>query len=62
MRKEYQDRQNAPLINPGITAAEYEANRTADSYSPKPVLRVVSPKASELSADQVEAFNRANSR
>lgn len=26
-RKEYNDRHNAPLVNPGITYGEYEKNR-----------------------------------
>lgn len=29
-RKEYQDRQNSPLIVPGITLAAYEARRALD--------------------------------
>lgn len=30
MRKEYNDRWNAPLVNPGFTMAEYEARRKDD--------------------------------
>lgn len=31
MRKEYNDRHLAPLVNPGITLKEYEAQRALDS-------------------------------
>ncbi len=40
-RKEYNNRINAPLVNPGFALAEYEAGRVNgyETKSPKPVQR-----------------------
>lgn len=51
MRKEYNDRWNAPLVNPGFTLPEYEAQRTKDA--------VQAEKAVSKNADRFYSADKA---
>lgn len=58
MRKEYNDRWNAPLVNPGVTLEDYEKSRQDDAEE-KPRSYLVEESQLELFEQDEEHYERA---